>query len=323
MRVLYATYPWAFHTPGGGEIQLVKYAHSLQALGVNVRFFDPWQPDFQSYDLVHFFSCMGGSEHFCRFIRTLGIPLAISSSLWITRATAQNYDIGMIQSQLACADAIVTNSMMESNELSRVLNIQRSKFHHVYNGVDRKFFSAKKSNKFTERFKIESRYVLCVGNIEPRKNQKSLIEAIESFDNLQLVLIGHVRDQQYFDDCKISEHDKVRYIGPLPEGSDILISAIQNAAAFALPSTLETPGIAALEAAACGTPLVITTEGSTYEYFATMDVQFVNPNSLDSIVSGISAALKQKFVERGDRLYSWDEVAHQLLTLYKAITVNG
>ena len=56
MKVLFATYPMAFHTPGGGEIQLLAYHKHLPAHRVEVTLFDPWNPRFLEHDVVHFFS---------------------------------------------------------------------------------------------------------------------------------------------------------------------------------------------------------------------------------------------------------------------------
>ena len=71
----------AFHTPGGGEIQLKQYRNALIKTGLTVDFFDQWNPKLFEYDLVHFFSCISGSVPFCSFIKNLEIPLVISSSL--------------------------------------------------------------------------------------------------------------------------------------------------------------------------------------------------------------------------------------------------
>src|SRR5437867_3693485 len=91
VRVLFDTYPWAFVTPGGGERQLAKYAEHLPSHGVNVILHDHWNPVLDTVDVVHFFSCIGGSLHFCRYVRERGIPLVITSSLWIDESNKQLY----------------------------------------------------------------------------------------------------------------------------------------------------------------------------------------------------------------------------------------
>jgi len=78
MKVIFNTYPKAFHTIGGGEIQLIACKENLPAYGVEVTLFDQQNPCLLEHDLVHFFSCLGGSHHFCGFIRKIDLPLIVS-----------------------------------------------------------------------------------------------------------------------------------------------------------------------------------------------------------------------------------------------------
>ena len=65
-------------------------------------------PGLETVDAVHFFSCIAGSLHFCKFVRERGLPLVITSSLWVDEETKQLYPIEEIRSQLALADVVVT-----------------------------------------------------------------------------------------------------------------------------------------------------------------------------------------------------------------------
>ncbi|WP_117235679.1 glycosyltransferase [Vibrio maerlii] len=320
MKVLFATYPMAFHTPGGGEIQLLAYKKALEGKGVQVDLFNPWKPNFVEYDLVHFFSCVGGSIHFCNFIRNLGIPLVVTSSLWITEETKELYPYEEISAQLNLSDSIITNSEMESDELSKVLNIEREKFHSVYNAVDELFFNKVDGSLFRNEFDIEGKFVLNVANIEPRKNQLSLARAMQSFDDRKLVLIGHVRDHSYFDAVKAElAPEKIVHIDGIDHYSPLLRSAYDAADVFCLPSTLETPGLAALEAKALGTKGVITQEGSTKEYFGD-SVVYCDPSNDYSIREAIKEATSNddKIVSsKADNLYSWDEAIEKLIITYE------
>lgn len=316
MRVLFITYPMAFHTPGGGEVQLLNYKKALEGKGVEVKLFDPWDPNFNNYDLVHFFSCIGGSEPICHFVSSLGLPLVITSSLWITEKTRHLYDVENIKAQLRWADRILTNSLMECEELARTLDIGMEKFRYVHNAVSRVFIGAKRSRGFVETFSINKPYVLNVANIEPRKNQHMLIEAMKAFPDHKLIIVGNIRDKKYFERCNIDKNPQVKFVGMLEPDSKILVSAYQNAASFALPSTLETPGISALEAAACGVPVVITREGSTKEYFVDSNVQFVDCLDLESIANGIRKSIKNGRAETVCRGQTWDDVVDQLIDVY-------
>ena len=324
MKVLFATYPMAFHTPGGGEVQLLAYKKHLSSHGVEVSLFDPWNPCFMDYDAVHFFSCIGGSSHFCRFIKQLGLPLFVSSSLWMTEETKHLYPADEIRIQLELADCVVTNSGLESQILSRVLSLPLDKFETVYNGVDDIFFQIVPPEFFRDNFDIQEKFVLNVGNIEPRKNQLALIRAMKHFPDMKLVLIGHKRDVAYADQCIAVGGNQVIYVGPIDHYSPLLRSAYSACELFCLPSTLETPGLAALEAYASGCSIAVTEIGSAKEYFLD-NVKYVDPDDDASIVKAIIEIIEVR--KMPDRLVTpaknpdflnWNSVTQPLKNIYRS-----
>ena len=325
MKVLFNTYPMAFHTPGGGEVQLRAYHDHLPAVGVEVTLFDLWNPRFDEHDVVHFFSCVGGSVHFCDFVKRLGKPLVITSSLWITEETQHLYPIDEIRAQLALADRVITNSEMESDTLSRVLKLDRNRFASVYNGVDAVFLDKPDPALFRQRFNVDGQFVLNVGNIEPRKNQLRLAQAMNALPDHELILIGHVRDPAYFQQVmEAAPAGRVKYLGPIDHHDQLLRSAYRACDLFCLPSTLETPGLAALEAASQGCSLVITEEGSTREYFGDA-AAYVSPLDIDSIRAGLLRATgAQKGLCRPDadaisQRFAWREVVSKLKQVYESV----
>ena len=160
LKVLFITYPMAFHTPGGGEMQLLAYKKHLELQGVQVDLFDPWKPNFLDYDLVHFFSVIGGSVHLCNFIKQLGIPLIITSSLWITKETKHLYPVDEIRHQLSLADLIIGNSDIECDQMSNVFGLPREQFATVYNGVEDIFFESVSPELFRDTYNIHNPFQL-------------------------------------------------------------------------------------------------------------------------------------------------------------------
>ena len=320
MKVLFATYPMAFHTPGGGEVQLLAYKKHLPAFGIDVSLFDPWNPRFLEHDIVHFFSCVGGSSHLCAFVKQLGLPLVVSSSLWITEQTKDQYPLSEIRAQLSLADRVVANSNMECETLAKVLELPREKFVTVYNGVEEEFFLPADPSLFRDQFGIKGRFVLNVGNIEPRKNQLRLAEAMKVFPDVQLILIGHARSSEYLQQVLQMGGKQVGYLGPLDHDSPLLRSAYSACEVFALPSTLETPGLAALEAWAQNARLLLTREGCCSEYFGEQPI-YVYPLSLESIREGIATALiKNTQTENPvDRNYCWRNRVKDMVDIYRGI----
>ncbi|CAB3782879.1 glycosyltransferase [Paraburkholderia fynbosensis] len=322
MKVLFATYPMAFHTPGGGEIQLLAYRKHLPAHGVEVDLFDPWNPRFLEHDVVHFFSCVGGSVHFCNFVKQLGLPLVVSSSLWITEATRHLYPVDEIRHQFTLADRVVANSDIECDTLAQVFGLPREKFVTVYNGVEETFYEPVPAQLFRDHFNLPEPFVLNVGNIEPRKNQLALMQAMKSMPERKVVLIGHQRDPEYARACLEAGGDQVIYPGVLPHDSPLLRSAYAACDAFCLPSTLETPGLAALEAHAAGARIAVTQVGSTREYFADQ-VAYLDPDDAASITRSIREALTlERGTRRHDRDLRWQAVLSPLKDLYASLSVQ-
>lgn len=321
MRVLFATYPMAFHTPGGGEAQLMAYREHLVVRGMEVTLLDPWHPDFRSHDLVHFFSTIGGSWHLCAFVKNLGLPLVITSSLWMTEETAQNFPVEEIRHQLSLADRIVTNSRAESATLARVLGLPAARFSVVPNAIDQRFLHPASPEPFRRHFGVEGPFVLNVANVEPRKNQARLVEAMRALPDHQLILVGWARDPAYLRDVLDTGGAQVRYLGPIDHQSELLTSAYVACSVFALPSLFETPGLAALEAAAQGARLVTTREGCTEEYFGD-NATYVDPASVDSIAEALRAATLQPKLASRYRPITWQAAVADLERIYDQVVAE-
>lgn len=286
-KILFGVYPWAFDCPGGGERQLLAYKEHLTDMGIQVDLYDQWNPNIKEYDIFHYFSVQPGSIHFCNYIKEQGLKLVISPNLWITPETKDNYPFQEIWNLFEIADRIVVNSDMEGNHMSDVFSMSREKFVTVYNGVEKEFLIEQDANTFRNKYNIHKPYILNIANIESRKNQLIFLEALQNFPEYDFVVVGHIRDQNYTEECQRIAGNQLKIIEPLTYNSNMLRSAISGADFFAMPSLLETPSIAALEAACGGAKILITQVGSVKEYFGE-SVIYIEPHSIQSILNGIS-----------------------------------
>ncbi|NOR54972.1 MAG: glycosyltransferase [Sulfurovum sp.] len=323
MKILFNTYPVAFDKPGGGEVQLLqyqKYIHNKENIDINL--FNLWKPDFLNYDIVHYFSCMGGSVHFLSHVKKLELPLIISPNLWVTEETKHLYPFDEIRNDFILADVIIGNSDTECNLLSDIFTMPRGKFLTIYNGIEESFFEPIDTSLFLDHFNISEKFILNVANIEPRKNQLSLIKAMKNFPELKLVMLGYIRDQQYLEECLNEGGNQIIYLGSLPHDSLLLKSAYAACELFALPSTVETPGLAALEAAAMGAKILVTLEGCTQEYFGNY-VTYVDPNSEEDIKEGISKSLNKQcskeLYKHMKENFLWSNVVKKLSNTYEKL----
>ncbi|MFT4302743.1 MAG: glycosyltransferase [Desulfovibrio sp.] len=300
----------------------MQYEKHLLDAGVRVLRYDPWSPQsqFEAADIVHYFSVMGASWLFCRHaVEVRRKPLIISPIVWIDKPEKYNLqDIGWL---LGMATHILPNSQAECDQLAGLFGIEPTRFSPIVNGVSDIFFSPVAPTIFREQYGIPEPFVLCMGNIEERKNQLRLIEALAD-TTIPLVLAGQSRESEYATKCRKLAGKTVHFVENLAHGSEMQRSAYAAASILVLPSTLETPGLAALEAAAGGTRLALTQEGCTREYFGTF-AEYFDPYNVENMREAILRAMKKPkpptlsvFIREH---YTWKRAAEQLVATYQKI----
>lgn len=289
MRVLFNTHPTAFFVRGGGEVQLLKTREHLQAQGVEVDLYDLWHPDVERYDLVHMFSTFGGALPFHEHVRRRGVPQVLSPILWLG-GDVSPYPLEEIARIFALSDCVLPNSLAEQRAFEAKLGVPGTRYHVVPNGIEPAFAEGPGPERFRARYPelAAEGLVLCVGNVEPRKNQLALARACRKLGRT-LALVGSVRDPVYLDACLREGGSATHHLGPLPHEGELLRSAYQACAVHALVSEFETPGLASLEAGALGARLVSTLHGSAPEYLGDA-AEYVETDA-ESVARGIERAL--------------------------------
>jgi glycosyltransferase involved in cell wall biosynthesis len=323
LTVLFNTYPVAFDCPGGGEVQLLKYEQYLTALGVKVLRYDSWNPQiqFNTANLVHHFSLQPGSSRFCdHVVNVRKLPLVISTIAWFEPRKGY-YPSTEIERLLNTSIFNLPNSQMECNQIADLTKTPKEKFIPIVNGVDDIFFETVSPSIFRNHCNIKRPFVLCMGNIEARKNQHNLITALAG-TGLHLVLAGQNREADYAKKCRALADETVYFIGKLEHGSLLQRSAYAAAELLCLPSMLETPGLAALEAAAAGCRLALTRVGCTEEYFGEF-ATYCDPDDVASIRTTVQTALAKPRPEglsdHVQKNYTWTRAAEQLIDVYQRI----
>ena len=120
-----------------------------------------------------------------------------------------------------------------------------------------------------ERHGLHERYLLCVGNLEPRKNLPAVIDSFEAISGLiphDLVLVGKRgwRCGPILRAMRASPvTDRIKWLGWVPEPD---LAALYSGAELLVQWSLhEGFGLAPLEAMACGTPVVVSDGGALPE----------------------------------------------------------
>jgi glycosyltransferase involved in cell wall biosynthesis len=146
-------------------------------------------------------------------------------------------------------------------------------------------------------------YVMCIGRIEPHKNQLSLVEACKAL-GVRLFLLGGTADRRYME--AISDASRmVVYLESADE--DYKQDMLSLARVHALPSFFENPGLVHMEAAVMGIPAVMGNRGCEPEFFGPGGI-YCDPTSVDDIAAAIAEAWQRP---RGQwaTLPTWDEAA--------------
>lgn len=158
-------------------------------------------------------------------------------------------------------------------------------------------------------------FILCVGRIETNKNQLVLSLACR-LANIPLVLIGAEVDPNYAAMCRMVGGDNTRFLGP--RGRSEVAWTMQRAAAHCLPSFAETPGLANLEAAQLGCPLVCSNRGAEQEYFGDYAC-YVDPLDPEAIAATLSKVVSGERPKGTFSSKSWDYVAKSLIDAYTEV----
>ena len=233
------------------------------------------------------------------------------------------------------ASHVVTCSKSSKNDLMRFYGIPSEKITVVYLGKNESFKPIRDESKLNEirkKYGLGEKFILYVGNIQPRKNLARLAQAFSIFKKdksipHKLVIVGN-KAWLYSDTFKeirdLGLESEIIITGYVPDEE---LPLLYNAAdSFVYPSLFEGFGFPVLEAMACGTP-VITSNYSSLPEVAGDAARLVNPLSIDEIVQAmrelitneaLRMSLKEKGLKQAEK-FTWQKTAEQMLELFERV----
>lgn len=346
MKVAFIARTTLYEQTGGDTIQVIQTARHLRDLGVIADIHLTDQPiNYDEYELLHFFNIIrpadilyhiqksnkpfvvspilvdyseydrhlrkGMAGMIFRYLSPGAIEYLKTIARWMRRKDklmSKSYILKghrkSILEILRRTAYLLPNSQMEYERLVQLYNTS-PRYAVVPYAVDSSLFT------FKEHQPKDPSLILCVGQIEGRKNQLNLIKALNN-TSWKLLIIGSpaANQQSYYRHCLSIASANISFIDRLPQ--EELVQYYQKASVHVLPSWFETCGLVTMEAAIMGCNVVITDKGFAREYYGE-EAFYCDPASPPDIlqavekaaVGAIPAFLRRKIISK----YTWQQAA--------------
>ena len=238
------------------------------------------------------------------------------------------------------AEAVITVSQASARDLVRHLRIPPERVHVTYEAAGEAFQPVENEAQLAavgQKYALPKRYLLYLGGFDQRKNVSTVLRGFTLLVNkqqTQLVIAGKLpeRDTPLFPDPRLlvrelGLEERVIFTGWVSEEDKS--GLLSGAMVFLFPSLYEGFGLPALEAMACGTPVIASNRSSLPEVVGEGGI-LVEPTDVESLAEAMEALLtddalraelrQQALVQAAK--FSWEKTALGTLAVYRK-TVGG
>lgn len=292
----------------------------------------------QRWDLIHDVQCLG---YGLLGLRAMGIPVVttVHHPLTVDRRASfirdnnftealgsmQFYPIGMQSFVARRIDRVLTSSECSADQIAADFGVSPHKITNVWNGLDTELYSPDASVPKSET------NILCVGRAsDPNKGIRTLLEALgKTPEHITLTLVDNDHpDNEIFKWAREAGlADRLRVTGRLP--IEELIGHYRKAALVAVPSRHEGFGLPAVEAMACGTPVIACAAGALREVMTQsqggVTVPIDDAEALGKAITELMAqpdrrrALAETGRARVNENFSWQRIAAKTAEVYAEV----
>lgn len=243
---------------------------------------------------------------------------------------------------IGCSDAVLASCSIEATQIAQLYDADPSRIHIVAPGVDQAFFSPGYRPQARKALGLppDRPLLLFVGRIQPLKGATvavTTLAALDSFPDAELMVVGGPSGPQgepelarigaLVEDLGLSE--RVHFCPP--QRHELLSSFYRAADVCLVPSRSESFGLVALEAAACGTPVVASAVGGLRTLVDDSRTGFLvetrDPEcfaaATTAVLSNADLALDMALnAAARARHYTWPVAASRLRRLYTDLTAR-
>jgi glycosyltransferase involved in cell wall biosynthesis len=230
------------------------------------------------------------------------------------------------------ANHVLTVSEHSKRDLMQYHDVASNRITVAYGAANTVYrpreLSEETRTRLKQEYDLPDRFVLYVGNLEPRKNVAVLFDALSHFveeERPPLVIIGkkHLTDDELsaaYERCRFK--DDIRFTGYVPDEDLPLL--YNMASVFVFPSLYEGFGLPVLEAMQSGVPVVTSDRSSLPEVVgdAGMTVDPRSPEALSNALRELwtDAGVRDRYRTDGRRRaaqFSWERTADRIATVFE------
>lgn len=243
------------------------------------------------------------------------------------------------------AAAIVTASQYSKQQIVKHSHLPEDLVHLLSAGAGEDFKTLPHDSAMEavleEYGLVGHRFLLYVGGISPHKNLRMLVDAFsmlvkqDEFADVRMVLVGDYQGDSFLSDYPLLREkvadlglaDKIIFTGYI---EDRILAFLYNAASlFVLPSLEEGFGLPAVEAMACGVPVVASHTGALVEIVGDAAL-FFDPQNAEELLEAVRRILSNSVVaeelrRRGlqrAKNFTWTNAAERLLSVFNEVALS-
>lgn len=286
LKFILTTYSTAFTVSGGGESELVQVAEILKASGVHTDIYGIGSRPLNFYDGVIHFSVHADSHAILREAAIRNKRIFLWPNVWWLGPIPAS-EVERIQEITRIAHKLLFKSQAELENFTQYIRVPAEKIEVLPTCVSNRFL-AQPDKDLLSTVSNSTDFALCLGLIEPIKNQ---LQTIRALNELQLdgLFVGGARDDDYYRQCVAEAHPGITFLPFVQPCSALLRSIIANCNVMVEPS-IDPPGRSSLEGAIMQKPLVMSDGPWQREHFED-DVWYTSTDSVSTIASAIAGAI--------------------------------
>ncbi len=240
---------------------------------------------------------------------------------------------------------VLADSRFTARELEEVYGLPPEKVRVVYPGLNQVFLEEpgeEEAETAMRAYCLAPPYLAYIGNLHPRKNLATLLEAFsllcrEGLEHQLAVIggggLGRLNNVEYrklmFRVKDLGLEERVVFTGYVPD--ERLKSLLTRADMLVFPSIYEGFGLPPLEAMACGVPVITSARASLPEVVGDAALLLDDPLEAEEIAAKVEAviadpALRSDLVARGReraRAFTWEKAAGEVLQVYDRVMEEG